>query len=713
MTKPQNPERKSADPLLDCLVYLAAKFGRTRSAQALVAGLPYDQRGMGPELFCEAAARVQLKTKIINRDWDHIDDAVLPCVAVMGSHDACIILSREGSEVKLYVPGKGEGMLGEKEFSKAYKGYAIFVYPEAAAVTDPLTGGPLKSSSKHWFWGLVKGNRELYRRVALGAFLTNLFALAGPIFVMNVYDRVIPNSAMQTGWVLAIGVTTVYIFDLIIRILRGYFVDLAGRKIDVLAARRIFDHVLDMKLANRPKSSGVFANMLREFESVKEFFTSATMTAFIDLPFAALFIAFVFFVSPVFGIIVLGLTLLSALVSYSIQKPLRYLIQKSAESAEARHGILVEAIYGLETIKAIRADGSFRARYGDHVGESAVMGQTTRFFSSLTVNSAIFFQQICSVLMIIAGMYLVGEGQVTLGALIASVMLAGRATQPVAQIAGLISRYHSSRGALATLDRIMAMPVERPQERNFLHRPVLQGGIAFDRVTFSYPQTGQEVLDQVSFKITPGEKVGIIGRIGSGKSTIARIIMGLYDPEGGAVLIDDTDQRQIDPADLRRNVAYIPQDVVLFSGTLRQNICASHPHASDDEILAASKAAGVDEFVARLPQGYDTPVGERGEGLSGGQRQAIALARALITNPRVLVCDEPTNAMDIQAEDLFMKHIAEQAKTRTLILITHRQQLLKLVDRLLLIDQGKIIADGSRDKVVEALAGGHIQVQKK
>ena len=713
MTKPQNPERKSADPLLDCLVYLAAKFGRTRSAQALVAGLPYDQRGMGPELFCEAAARVQLKTKIINLDGDHIDDAVLPCVAVMGSHDACIILSREGSEVKLYVPGKGEGMLGEKEFSKAYKGYAIFVYPEAAAVTDPLTGGPLKSSSKHWFWGLVKGNRELYRRVALGAFLTNLFALAGPIFVMNVYDRVIPNSAMQTGWVLAIGVTTVYIFDLIIRILRGYFVDLAGRKIDVLAARRIFDHVLDMKLANRPKSSGVFANMLREFESVKEFFTSATMTAFIDLPFAALFIAFVFFVSPVFGIIVLGLTLLSALVSYSIQKPLRYLIQKSAESAEARHGILVEAIYGLETIKAIRADGSFRARYGDHVGESAVMGQTTRFFSSLTVNSAIFFQQICSVLMIIAGMYLVGEGQVTLGALIASVMLAGRATQPVAQIAGLISRYHSSRGALATLDRIMAMPVERPQERNFLHRPVLQGGIAFDRVTFSYPQTGQEVLDQVSFKITPGEKVGIIGRIGSGKSTIARIIMGLYDPEGGAVLIDDTDQRQIDPADLRRNVAYIPQDVVLFSGTLRQNICASHPHASDDEILAASKAAGVDEFVARLPQGYDTPVGERGEGLSGGQRQAIALARALITNPRVLVCDEPTNAMDIQAEDLFMKHIAEQAKTRTLILITHRQQLLKLVDRLLLIDQGKIIADGSRDKVVEALAGGHIQVQKK
>lgn len=708
--KPNNP--KSADPLLDCLVYLAAKFGRTRSAQALIAGLPYDARGMGPELFCEAAARIQLKTKIIHRDFDHIDDAVLPCVAVMGSHEACVVLAREGKDVKLFVPGKGEGMLATKDFERAYKGYAIFVYPEAAAVTDPLTGGPLKSAKKHWFWGLVNENKDLYRRVALGAFLINVFGLASPIFVMNVYDRVIPNAAMQTGWVLAIGVLTVFAFDLLIRTLRAYFVDLAGRKIDVLAARRIFDHVLDMKLSHRPKSAGVFANMLRDFESVKEFFTSATMAAFIDLPFAALFIAFVFFVSPIFGLIVLGLTVAAALISYSIQKPLRYLIQKNAESAEARHGVLVETIYGLETIKAIRADGAFRARYGDHVGESAVVGQTMRFFSNLTVNVAVFFQQICSVLMIIAGMYLVADGQVTLGALIASVMLAGRATQPIAQIAALISRYHSSRGALATLDRIMAMPVERAPERNFLHRPVLNGAVAFDRVTFAYPGTGRDVLDQVSFRITAGEKVGIIGRIGSGKSTIARLIMGLYEPENGAIMIDDTDQRQIDPADLRRNIAYIPQDVILFSGTLRDNICASMPHASDEEVLAASRAAGVDDFVSRLPGGYDTPVGERGEGLSGGQRQAIALARALITNPPVLVCDEPTNAMDIQAEDLFTRHIAEQAKNRTLILITHRQHLLKLVDRLLLIDQGKIIADGSRDKVIEALAAGQITVKK-
>lgn len=703
-----------ADPLLECLVFLASRFGRTRTSQALVAGLPYDGRGMGPDLFCAAAARIGLKSKIVERAWDEVDDAVLPCVALLGSHDACVVLGRDSaaSEVKIYVPGKGEGMLPKKDFLKAYKGFSIFVHPEPDAVSDPLSGKPVEDGRRHWFWGLVRDNKDLYRRVGVTALLINLFGFATPIFTMNVYDRVIPNAAMHTGWVLAIGVTVVLGFDLLMRMLRGYFTDLAGRKIDVLAARRIYDQVLDMRISGRPKSSGAFANMLREFESVKEFFTSATLSAFIDFPFAFLFVAFVFFVSPVMGGIVLGVILVSALVSYSIQKPLRYLIQKTSEAAEARHGVLVETLFGLETIKAIRADGRFRARYGDYVGEAATVGSASRFFNNLTVNTAVFFQQLSSILLLIAGMYLVADGSITMGALIACVMLAGRATAPIGQIAALISRYHASRGALDTLERVMSMPVERPRNKNFLHRPTLTGAITFDRVSFAYPNTGRDVLDDVSMRITAGEKVGIIGRIGSGKSTIARIIMGLYEPTGGTVYIDETDQRQMDPADIRRNIAYIPQDVILFAGTIRDNITAALPHATDDDVLEAAKAAGVHEFVSKMPYGYDTQVGERGEGLSGGQRQAIAMARALITKPQVLLCDEPTNAMDVQAEDLFAKHIEDQAKGRTLLLITHRQHLLKLVDRLVLVDQGKVVADGPRDKVIEALAAGQITVRK-
>lgn len=702
----------SVDPLLDCLVYLSAKHGRTRTAQALLAGLPYDGRGVGPDLFCEAAGRVGLKAKIVERAWDDVDDAVLPCVALLGSHDACVVVARSGNEVKIYAPGKGEGMLPVREFKRMYRGFSIFVHPEPEVLADPLTGDALREDRQHWFWGLVRENTGLYRKVAVAALLINLFGFAGPIFTMNVYDRVIPNGAMHTGWVLAIGVMIVYAFDIVMRTLRAYFTDLAGRKIDVLAARRIYDHVLDMRIAGRPKSSGAFANMLREFDSVKEFFTSATLMAFVDLPFAFLFIGFIFFVSPVLGGIILGITIVSAIVSYSIQKPLRYLIQKTAEASEARHGVLVETIYGLETIKAIRADGRFRAKYGDYAGESATVGAASRFFGNLTVNFALFFQQMSSVLLLVAGMYLVADGAMTMGALIASVMLAGRATAPIAQIAAMISRYHSSRGALATVDRIMAMPVERPSNRSFLHRPVLQGGVTFDRVNFRYSQSDRDVLQNVSFRIKAGEKVGVIGRIGSGKSTIARLIMGLYEPNGGAIIIDETDQRQIDPADLRRNIAYIPQDVMLFSGTIRENIVASLPHATDDEVLDAAKAAGAHDFVSKLAKGYDTPVGERGEGLSGGQRQAIALARALITKPQVLLCDEPTNAMDVQAEELFNKHIEDQARGRTLILITHRQTLLKLVDRLILIDQGEVVADGPRDRVIEALASGQITVRK-
>ncbi len=298
----------------------------------------------------------------------------------------------------------------------------------------------------------------------------------------------------------------------------------------------------------------------------------------------------------------------------------------------------------------------------------------------------------------------------TTGALIACVLLGGRAIAPIGQIAGLMTRYHQARSSLRTLNGIMSLPVERPAGKQFLHRPQLSGKIAFDKVGFAYPKTARKVLDDISLTINAGEKVGIIGRIGSGKSTMARLIIGLYEPTEGTLSADDTDYRQIDPADLRRNMAYIAQDVLLFRGSVRENIAISRPQASDAEILEAAKSAGVHDFISRHPMGYDAAVGERGEGLSGGQRQAIALARAMLLKPNLMVCDEPTNAMDTEAEQAFIRHIGKQSKDKTLILITHRQNLLTLVDRLILLDQGRLVADGPRDKVVSALAGGKLTV---
>lgn len=696
------------DPLLSCLVYLTSYFGHAKSAQALTAGLAYDEHNMGPILFCEAAEQAGLKAKVVHRDKiKKILSPVLPAVIILHDNQACVLLKCDEAahSATIWSPETAaERTVKLTELKKVYTGYAIFVHPRPELLNPDAPH--VDDTDRHWFWGPMWGVKDIYTNVLIASVLINLFALTSPVFMMNIYNRVLPNNAVETGWVLAIGAITVFTFDIIMRSLRGYFVDLAGRRVDVIAARRIYDQLINMKLAGRPKSSGAFANMLRDFDSVREFTTSATITALVDLPFAILFLIVIWWLGGSIAFVLAGLILLVAIAGVVLQVPLKNLVRKSSKSAEAKHGLLVETIHGLETIKAIGADGRLRAKYGAHVAENAAYAQGSRFISGLGVNIANFLQQIASILVILMGMYMIPEGTMTIGALIACVMLGGRAIAPIGSVASLMSRYHSARSAMKTIDSIMAKPVERPAHANFLHRPDLKGKIVFKQVSFTYPGAQRKSLDNVSFTIEPGEKVGIIGRIGSGKSTIARLLMGLYDPTEGTMLIDDTDYRQIDPADLRRNVAYIAQDVVLFNGTVRENITASVPHAMEDDILAVAKEAGVHDFMSRHPMGYDAQVGEGGEGLSGGQRQCIALARAMLLKPNMFVCDEPTNAMDVQAEQAFTNHIVRYSKNKTLVLITHRQQLLPIVDRLILVDQGRILADGPRDKVIEAISKG-------
>ncbi len=706
-------QSQSVDPLLSCLVFLTAQYGHAKSAQAITAGLAYDEKNMGPALFCEAASTIGLKAKIVYRDKiKTISAPVLPVVLTLKNAQACVLLKLSADEhsALIWSPETGaERTVKLTELKQAYTGYAIFVHPRPE-FTD-ADAPHAQDANRHWFWGPMWEVRDIYWKVGIAAVLINLFALTSPIFMMNIYNRVLPNHAMETGWVLAIGAITVYIFDFIMKTLRGYFIDLAGRRVDVIAARRIFDQLMNMKLAGRPKSSGAFANMLRDFDSVRDFTTSATMTGLIDLPFALLFLVVIGLLGGWVALMLAGFIVLVVIAGYALQVPLRNYVRKASKSAEAKHGLLVETISGLETIKAIGADGRLRARYGDQVAENALYSQGSRFVSALGGNIAALVQQVASIIIVLIGMYMVKDGTMSVGALIACVMLGGRAIAPIGQVANLMSRYHGAQSAMKTIDGIMAKPVERPLDARFLHRPDLKGKISFKAVSFTYPEAQRKSLDDVSFTIEAGEKVGIIGRIGSGKSTIARMVMGLYDPQGGTMLLDDTDYRQIDPADLRRNVAYIAQDVVLFSGTIRDNITASVPHATEEEILEAAKMAGVHEFVSRHPMGYDAPVGERGEGLSGGQRQAVALARAMLLKPSVFVCDEPTNAMDVQAEQSFTNHIVRYSKDKTLVLITHRPQLLPVVNRLILMDQGKVIADGPRDKVIEMISRG-VEVPK-
>ncbi len=692
------------DSLLLCLAYLTGHHGRAKSPQSLAAGLPVGAEGFSASLFIQSADRAGLHARLETaRMIADVGSEILPCVLLLRDNLSCVLLAKKGDSATIWDPqSQSQKTVSLRDLEKDQTGGVLLLKPKNSFIDRQLA--QMETGPTAWFWAVVRENRGVYIKVILASLLINLFMLVSPIYIMNVYDRVIPNNAIETGWALAIGVLIVFAFDFIIRTIRGYFIDFSGRNIDVRVTRKLFDQILDMKLAYRPPSSGAFANMLREFDTVRDFITSATLVAVVDLPFAVLFLLMIFILGGGLGVVVLLLMAAALAVSFIIQIPLSRHVRKTMHSAETKHGLLVETIYGLENIRAMGADGKIRARYAAHVAENADHSQASRFYSALGGNISVLIQQSAVVFIVLIGMYMVKDLDLLMGTLIACVMLSSRALSPITQAANLLSRYHQAKSSLNTLNKIMSQPTERPAGKDFLYRSDLQGEIVFDRVSFAYPGTDRLVLDDVSFTIRPGERVGIVGKIGSGKSTIARLMLKLYDPASGRILIDKTDFQQVDPADLRRTVSAISQDATLIRGTIRDNITASHPHASEEDILRAAKAAGAHDFISNHPLGYDAPVGERGDGLSGGQRQCIALARAFLAHPKVFVCDEPTNAMDTQTEENFARTIRSETEGRTLVLITHRGSLLPLVDRLILLDQGRVVMDDARDKVIAALS---------
>ncbi|HHA19498.1 MAG TPA: type I secretion system permease/ATPase, partial [Methylophaga sp.] len=551
------------------------------------------------------------------------------------------------------------------DLDKRYTGFAIFIKP--VHHFDRRTENSELPRTNYWFWGTIARFWPIYAEVFIASILVNIFALASPLFIMNVYDRVVPNHAIETLWVLAIGVATVFVFDLLLRVLRGYFIDMAGKKADVILSATIFEKVMGIKMSSRSNSVGSFANNLHEFETFREFFTSTTLTTFVDLPFALLFIFVIWSIGGELAYVPLAVIPLAVVVSLIIQIPLGRTIKNLFRHSGQRSATLIETLTGLETIKSLAAESPVQRKWEQTIGFISRYGQRARILSSMAVNFTVFLQHMASVSIVVFGVYKIAQGDLTMGALIACTILTSRSLAPLGQVAGILTRYHQSKAALSSLNHLMNLPVERPSGREFLHRPNFNGAIEFKDVTFRYPDQQMDALSNISFTIQSGEKVGFIGRIGSGKSSVEKLILGLYEPSDGAILLDGTDIRQIDPVDLRKNIGYAPQDVVLFFGSIRDNIALGKPFAADDDVLHAAKIAGVTEFVNRHPSGFDMPVGERGEGLSGGQRQSVAVARALLLEPSVLVLDEPTNAMDNSTEEVFKENLVETLADKTLL----------------------------------------------
>ena len=675
----------------------------------LRAGLPLVGPRITPSLFIRAAARAGLVARAVRKSLHSLEPVDLPVVVILDDDRACVVIQRVAGRSDAFVvmlPDAGGGVqeMNAAELGARYAGHLLVARPAYHFEQEDER----EAAPRHWFWGVVAQNTATYAQVVVAAALINIFALVMPLFTMAVYDRVVPNNALDTLWVLSAGVGLVLVFDFVVKALRGYYIDVAGRRADVALATRIFDQVLDLQLAARPPAAGAFANTLREFETVQEFFASATVAAVVDVPFVALFIFIVWLVGGPLAIIPLLAIPTVIAVGLLIQFPLNHAVRAAFGQADGKHSVLYETIGGLETIKSVGAAARMRHLWEVGVGRAARSSIRARSYSQLALNFALFVQQFASIAILVYGVLLISRGELSVGGLIASVMLASRAVGSLGQTAQMLVRGNQARAALRALDGVMKLPVEHPADRTFVHRPVLKGRIEFRNVTFQYPRAVTPALHECSFSIREGERVGLVGRVGSGKSTAQKLVLGLYTAQSGSILLDGTEIRQIDPADVRRAVGSVPQDVFLFRGTVRENIAVSAPHASDERLLLAAKLGGVDEFVGAHPLGMDLPVGERGEGLSGGQRQAIALARALLPEPAVLLLDEPTNAMDNASELALRRNLEASLAGRTLLLVTHRTSMLALVDRLIVLDKGRVVADGPKQAVLDALAGGRV-----
>ena len=712
-----NADNLRMDALLDCLVLFTKLYHKPFSAEALTAGLPVEPGAESPELFSinnakglfsRAAAKAGLKSSLIRRPLSQISPLQLPMIVLLSNQSACILdrFNEDQTQVKIIMPAEEaiEQWVDVEDLEDEYIGFG-FMIKKAFEYADN-NKRTLHLEQKHWFWSTLKLSISQYKDVLYASLLINLFVLASPLFTMNVYDRVVPNNAIETLWVFAAGVSLIYIMDTFAKFTRTYLLESAAKKSDIIMSSIIFEKVLDLKMANHPASVGSFANNLKDFDNIRGFLTNATMAALIDLPFAVIFLVVIGYLGG--NIVYVPIFTMTLILSYAyfIKKPLRASIESTHEASAKKSSILIEALSNIETLKTLGTLNQIQWKWEESTGEIAGKSLKSRLLSASIPTITQLLIQLNTVMIVVYGVYLIKDFELSMGGLIAIVILTGRTLAPMGQVAGLMTNYEDTKTSYETLNDIITQPSERPDGKKFVERPDFSGHIEFVDVTFSYPNTDIPALKNVSFVIKPGEHVAIIGRIGSGKSTIQKLILGLYEPDSGQVLVDGIDINQIDPADLRKNMSYVSQDIMLFRGTVKDNITFRATHASDGAMIRAAQVSGVSEFIKKHPKGYEMPVGERGLGLSGGQRQSIGIARAFLLNAPIMLMDEPSNAMDQITEARLLSNIQEALKTTTSLLVTQKMPLLKIVDRVIVMNDGKIVIDAPKEEAILKLQGG-------
>jgi ATP-binding cassette subfamily C protein LapB len=701
-----DPDRsREIDPVLDCLTYLAREADRPSSPVLLRAGLALADDGTLPFHQIEPALeQVGMRAEPIVRRLKGWPARKCPAVLELSEERAAVLLETRDTDALIYAPGLAEPTwIKLEELEQAYTGRAIVVETDPTREREGERPWD-KAKRSHWFWSEVWKVRKQFWPVFLAALIVNMLAFAMPLFTMNVYDRVIPNKAISTLWVLAMGVILALAFDFILRVARSRLIDEVGRTLDAKLSQKLFEKVMNLPMAERQGSTGAFARRVSEFEMVRDFFASTTVVLVVDVVFLVLFLGLITILAGWLVFVPIAGILLMLTAGLSLQKAMGRAALDAQADSSLQHSVLVESIAGAETLKAARAEGQMLGRWRRYSAMSAATGERMRRLTAVAVNLASISQQLISVGLLIGGFYRFQEGEMTMGAIIAIIMLSGRSLQPVGQLAFLITRGKQAFATLDSLQRMMEAGDERQVAMRSIVPEIRAGHIELADVSFRYPNAGRDSLNGINFKINPGERIGIIGRVASGKSTLGRVLCGLYAPTEGEMLVDGLDSRQYHPHQLREAFRFVAQDAEVFSGTVRDNLMLGAAKADDAQLIDAVVRSGADIFLSRDAAGFDLPVGERGSRLSGGQRALLVLARALVSPSKVLFLDEPTGSMDTQTELYFIEHLKTAlGPDQALVVATHRHNMLSIVNRLIVIDGGKILADGPRDEVLKHL----------
>jgi ATP-binding cassette subfamily C protein LapB len=702
---------REIDPVLDCLAYLAKQADRPSSPVLLRAGVALSPEGRLPfHQLDPALEHIGMRGETIARRLSGWPSGKCPAILELEDDRAVVLLDRRDRDGLVYAPGVAEPLWVKlEELEPVFTGRAIVVEPDPTRERENERPWD-EAKRKHWFWSETWKVRREFWPVLLAALVVNLLAFAMPLFTMNVYDRVIPNKAAATLWVLALGVMLALVFDFTLRIARARLIDEVGRKLDAKLSQKLFEKVMNLPMADRQGSTGALAKRVSEYEHVRDFFASTTVVLAVDLTFLFLFLGFITLVGGWLVFVpIAGITLMLT-AGVSLQKAMGRAALDAQADASLQHSVLVESISGAETLKAARAEGQMLGRWQRYASMSAATSERMRKLTAVAVNLASISQQTISIGLLIGGFYRFQEGEMTMGAIIAIIMISGRSLQPVGQLAFLVTRGKQAFATLTSLQRMMEAQDERQAAMRSIVPEIRAGHIEFRNVEFRYPGASRDSLSGMNLKINRGERIGVIGRVASGKSTLGRVLCGLYAPTNGEMLVDGLDSRQYHPHQLREAFRFVSQDADVFSGTVRDNLMLGAAQADDSQLIDAVVRSGADIFLSRDAAGFDLPVGERGSRLSGGQRSLLVLARALVSPSKLLFLDEPTGSMDTQTELYFIEHLKTAlAPDQALVVATHRHNMLSILNRLIVIDGGKIIADGPRDQILGQLTAASQQ----